>query len=560
MVLFEQIRRDSRIEGLSVRALAKRHHVHRRTVRQALASATPPPPARRVWKRTKITPFAAAIDDMLRADLTAPRKQRHTVVRILDRLVDEHGATDLTYGTVRAYVAQRRPEINAEAGRPVAEVFIAQTHQPGAEAEVDFAELWVDLPAGRTKCYLFTLRLCFSGRAVHRVFATQSQEAFLEGHIDAFTELGGIPVKHIKYDNLKSAVTTVLFGNNRRRTENDRWVLFRSHYQFDSFYCMPGVDGAHEKGGVEGEGGRFRRNHLVPVPKVASLAELNVRLAKADRADDHRRISGQVRTVGDMFAIEQQMLHPLPVEVFEPGLTMNPRVDRHARIMVRNVQYSVPARFINRRVRVILRSNEVIVFDGRTQLVRHERSSRKGSQVLVLDHYLEVLRFKPGALPGATALVPARANGSFTTVHEAFWAAARKAHGDAAGTRELIEVLLLHRHMTHADVVAGLQAALTVGASNADVVAVEARKHQTAAGGAGQRHHPVDQNAGVEQRVVSLTERRLADPAAVIAGLPTDSRPLPSVAEYDELLIRRRITPTETTTTIDVAAQKGNVS
>lgn len=157
-------------------------------------------------------------------------------------------------------------------------------------------------------------------------------------------------------------------------------------------------------------------------------------------------------------------------------------------------------------------------------------------------------------------MVQARANGSFTTVHEAFWAAARKAHGDAAGTRELIEVLLLHRHMTHADVVAGLQAALTVGASNADVVAVEARKHQTAAGGAGQRHHPVDQNGGVEQRVVSLTERRLADPAAVIAGLPTDSRPLPSVAEYDELLIRRRITPTETTTTIDVAAQKGNVS
>jgi len=37
-------------------------------------------------------------------------------------------------------------------------------------------------------------------------------------------------------------------------------------YGFDSFYCHPGVEGAHEKGGVEGEGGRFRHNHLVPVP------------------------------------------------------------------------------------------------------------------------------------------------------------------------------------------------------------------------------------------------------------------------------------------------------
>jgi transposase len=559
VVLFEQIRRDSRVEGLSVRGLAKRHGVHRRTVRQALASAVPPPPARRLWQRTKVTDFTGAIDEMLRADLSAPRKQRHTAVRILARLIDEQGATDLTYGTVRAYVAGRRPEINAEAGRPVAEVFIAQTHQPAAEAEVDFAELWVDLPPGRTKCYLFTLRLCFSGKAVHRVFATQSQEAFLEGHITAFTELGGLPTKHVKYDNLKSAVTTVLFGTDRRRTENDRWVLFRSHYQFDSFYCLPGIEGAHEKGGVEGEGGRFRRNHLVPVPNVKTLVELNVRLAKADRADDHRRIHGQVRTVGDMFAIERDMLSPLPCEGFEPGLTLNPRVDRHARIMIRNVQYSVPARLINRRVRVILRSNEVIVFDGRTEVARHERSSRKGSQILLLDHYLEVLKYKPGALPGATALVQARANGAFTNVHEAFWAAARKAHGDGPGTRELIEVLLLHRHMTHADVVAGLQAALSVGASNADVVAVEARKHQSENDGATQIQHPDAHGDVLEQRVASLTERRLADPAAVIAGLPPDPRPLPSVAAYDELLLRRRPVPSESATA-DSAVQKGNVS
>jgi transposase len=101
-MLFEQIRRDSRVEGLSVRALAKRHRVHRRTVRQALASATPPEPAR--WRRQsrRIDPFMDAIDAMLRSDLTAPRKQRHTAVRVLDRLVDEHQATGLSYSTLRA--------------------------------------------------------------------------------------------------------------------------------------------------------------------------------------------------------------------------------------------------------------------------------------------------------------------------------------------------------------------------------------------------------------------------------------------------------------------------
>ena len=63
----------------------------------------------------------------------------------------------------------------------------------GRKAEVDFADLWVDLAGVRTKVALFTLRLSYSGKAVHRVFPTQGQEAFLEGHVHAFETLGGLP-------------------------------------------------------------------------------------------------------------------------------------------------------------------------------------------------------------------------------------------------------------------------------------------------------------------------------------------------------------------------------
>ncbi len=387
--LFAAIRRDARVEELSIRELADRHRVHRRTVRQALASALPPQRKIPVRVSRRFEEHKPVIDQWLTDDLDAPRKQRHTARRVLARLMDEQGAVDVSYSTVRDYLACRRPEIAVEAGRVLAQGFVPQTHEPGGEAEVDFADLWVILRGVKTKTFLFTLRMSYSGKSVRRAFITQAQEAFLEGHVAAFTELGGTPIDKIRYDNLKAAVSRVLFG--RGREESARWTAFKSHYQFDSFYCMPGIEGAHEEGGVEGEGGRFRRNHLVPVPQVKTLAELNVRLAEADRADDHRRIHGQVRTVGDMFGIERDLLSPLPSEMFEPGLTLNPRVDRHARIMVRNIQYSVPARLINRRVRVTLRSNEVIVLDGRTEVARHERSSRKGSQILVLDHYLEVL-------------------------------------------------------------------------------------------------------------------------------------------------------------------------
>ena len=532
--LFEAIRRDHDRNGLSIRALSDKYEVHRRTVRQALASAIPPERKVPVRSAPKLDPAKPLIEAMLRQDLEAPRKQRHTARRILARLVDEHGMTELSYGSVRDYVASARPRIWAEAGRAIGEGYVPQTHEPGAEAEVDFADLWIDLAGVRTKCFLFTLRMSFSGKAVHRVFGTCGQEAFLEGHAAAFAELGGTPIEKIRYDNLKAAVSRVLFGRNR--IESARWVAFRSHYGFDSFYCHPGPEGAHEKGGVEGEGGRFRRNHLVPVPAVNTLAELNEYLIECDRRDDARRIANRTLNVGDHFAIEAPLLRPLPTEDFETGLVLTPRVDRYSRITVRQCHYSVPARLIGHRVRVILRASELIAFTGRSEVARHERATVRGTQVLVLDHYLEVLVRKPGALPGATALAQARAAGTFTTVHEAYWAAARKAHGDSGGTRALVEVLLMHRHNERDHVLAGITAALRAGALSPDAVALEIRKA---------RQH-------VEAMVLDLTER-IADRDNEPTGQPPnqlaeqlteqlterfgpDLRPLPSVEHYDDLL------------------------
>ncbi|MDH6238549.1 transposase [Cryobacterium sp. CG_9.6] len=196
--------------------------------------------------------FKSVIDEMLRQDLDAPRKQRHTARRVFARLADEEAATELSYSTVRNYVRRRRPEIDVEAGR-LPEVFIPQEHAPGAEAEVDFGEVWVVLAGVKTKCHMFTFRLSHSGKAIHRVYPTQAQEAFLEGHLDAFDDIGGIPTRHIRYDNLTDAVVKVIYGSGRQQNENQRWVLFRSHYGFDAFYCHPGIEGAHEKGGSRGK-------------------------------------------------------------------------------------------------------------------------------------------------------------------------------------------------------------------------------------------------------------------------------------------------------------------
>lgn len=221
--LFEQIRRDRRVEQLSIRELADRHGVHRRTVRQALASAAPP--LRKAYAprtRPAIDPFVEVIDSWLLDDETVPRKQRHTARRIWQRLVAEHRAV-LAEVTVSRYVARRRVEL----GLDRVQVAVPQTHPPGAEAEVDFGEFYATVAGTWFKLWMFVLRLSHSGKAFHVAFATQAQEAFLEGHVLAFEYFGAVPGR-IRYDNLKPAVVRVLRG--RDRIESERFIMLRSHY------------------------------------------------------------------------------------------------------------------------------------------------------------------------------------------------------------------------------------------------------------------------------------------------------------------------------------------
>ncbi len=168
VVLFAEIRADHRA-GMGVRAIGRKYGVHRRTVREALASPVPAPrkaPERASPARDAVAPL---IDVMLREDLDAPRKQRHTARRVWARLADEHDEHP-SYSYVARYVSRRRPEIGAERKGAAGslEGFVPQAKEPGAEAEVDFGPVTVELGGMPAACHLFAYRLSFSGMGVHR--------------------------------------------------------------------------------------------------------------------------------------------------------------------------------------------------------------------------------------------------------------------------------------------------------------------------------------------------------------------------------------------------------
>jgi transposase len=505
MEQFEQIRRDREREGLSIRALAERHGVHRRAVRQALESAVPPAKRAPVSRPApKLGAYRAVIDAWLLGDRVAPRKQRHTAKRIHQRLVDEHGA-DVAEVTVRQYVRARKREL----GWPVGDVFVPQVHAPGMEAEVDWGEAIVEFPDGPMKVHLFVMRASFSGAAFCQASLVETQQAFLELHVQAFEWFGGV-FPAIRFDNLKSAVKKVLKG--RRRVESDRFVALRSHYLFSSQFTTPGIEGAHEKGGVEGEVGRFRRNHLVPVPRVADLAELNAMLLAGCESDLQRRIDGRAQTVGEAWAIERPLLLALPAEPFDACEAAAPRVDQKSLVTIRQNRYSVPVALAGLKVSARVGAREITINHGGRVVACHERLHGKFGTSARLDHYLELLQRKPGGLEHSVALAQERGRGAWPACFDELWAALAARYGRSNAAAQLVDVMLLCREHGADRVELAVRGVLAAGAIDGRAVAVLARR---AADGSSPLPAPL---MGLEPR------------------LAAHDRPTPDLTDYDQLL------------------------
>ena len=497
--LFEQLRREHEFGIGTVAGVAAKFGVHRRMVRQALAGALPPVHRYPVRLKPKLDVVVAFIDGVLEADQRAPRKQRHTARRIFRRILTEFPGALIAESTVRNHVRERKHQI----GLIRRETFVPQSYALGHEAQVDWYEAWVDFEGERTKVQVFAMRSMASGAAFHRAYLSATQQAFLEAHEMAFAYFGGV-FRLLRYDNLASAVRKILRGH--RREETVRFVAFRSHWRFSAEFCNPAQ--GHEKGGVEGEGGYFRRNHLVPVPAMADLDALNASLLADCRADESRVLAGRIDTVGTTMNMERDHLLPCAAEGFDIAEIAFPLVDKHGCVLVKTNFYSVPVK-VGTRVEARIRPLHVEIWHAGKQIARHERCHQRCQHVLDLEHYLEVLNHKPGAFAGSKPLAQWRAAGRWPDSYDELWARLRARHGKEKGTHAMITVLLLGQEFGHDRLRTAITTTVSLGAC--DVGAVR----------------------------YLLTEARLNKPRAApidVGELARYDRPMPSVADYDMLL------------------------
>jgi hypothetical protein len=263
--------------------------------------------------------------------------------------------------------------------------------------------------------------------------------------------------------------------------ESDRFVALRSHYMFESVFCLPGKRGAHEKGGVENEVGRFRRRHLVPVPKVGSIAELNEDLEEACLVDLDRTIVGRRAPVRAMLAAERRLLGNLPRQAHCTTEEATPRVDSKAMAAVRGNRYSVPASLAGRRVRAQVGASEIDIWHDGKIVASHERLTGKHGTSAQIEHYLDLLARKPGALARSLALRQERDRGDWPECFDELWGKISERAGREEAARQMVDVLLLCREFPAGAVEMAVRGALAAGAHDGRAVALLARRSERSA-------------------------------------------------------------------------------
>jgi transposase len=497
--LFENIRREYEFGEGTISGIARKLGVHRRMVREAIRNAMPmarKKPDRPHWK---LKPFIPLIEGMLKEDGDAPRKQRHTAHRIWQRIKHEVSGCEISERSIRKYVHKRRLDL----GLMGSETCVPQSYPWGSEAQVDWYEAYADLGGERTHLQVFEMRSMAGGGSFHRAYQRATQQAFLEGHELAFKRFGGV-FKRLRYDNLKSAVKKILQGH--RREETSRFIAFRSHWKFEAVFCTPGE--GHEKGGIEGEGGYFRRNHLVPVPQARDLEDLNEQILAACYEDEQRRIAGRDMTVGQAILAEKEHLLPLAEEGFDLAEVSFPKTDGMGRVKVRTNFYSVPIR-VGLEVQAKIYASHVDLWHEGKCVAHHERCYSRLQEILDLEHYLEPLEHKPGAFAGSKPLEQWRQKGRWPASYDRIWEQLMIRNGRQDGTRRMIELLQLGKTHGYETLRQAVESALDMGSCDVSTVQYLMTAKQLDR----DRPEPID-----------------------VGSLSCYERPLPVITHYDQLL------------------------
>ena len=449
--LYLKVRRAVMIDGMSRRSAARFYGINRKTVDKMLAFPAPPEHGRSgVSYRRKLSGFTETIDQILEDDRSVHAKQRHTAVRIFERLRDGHGFTG-GITIVRDYVAGAKLRSR--------EVYIPLSHKPG-HAQVDFGEADGIIGGKLVRFHYFCMDLPHSDAPFIKAYPAEVAEAFCDGHVAAFAFFGGIPIS-ILYDNTKLAVAQILGDGKRERSR--MFSTLQSHYLFEDKFGRPGK--GNDKGKVEGLVGYVRRHFMVPMPVADSFDAMNARFVEQCMERRHAVLRGHSENIETRMQADLAAFMSLPAVPFDPCHIVTGRASSMSLVRYRTNDYSVPTAYAHQEVVIKGYVDRVAVICRGEQIAVHPRSYEREDFIANPLHYLALLEQKPRALDQAAPLdgwVLAEPMHRIRRLMEA--------RSGKEGRREFIQVLRLCERFEQSLVEWAVAHALDLGAISFDAV------------------------------------------------------------------------------------------
>jgi transposase len=459
--LYAKVRRAVMVDGLSQREAARRFGVHRNTIMKMMQYSIPPGYRRRERPLSKkLGPHQLWIDDILVRDRSVHKKQRHTAMRLFERLRDEMGYTGC-YTLVREYVGLALLRSR--------EMFIPLSHAPG-HAQADFGEADGYIGGKKVRFHYFCLDLPHSDGCFVKAYPAETAEAFCDGHVSGFAFFGGVPLS-ILYDNTRLAVAKIIKSDGGRitgRTRSQMFAELQSHYLFDDRFGRPAK--GNDKGKVEGLVGYCRRNFMTPLPVATSFEALNVMFEDACRKRQRAILRGETTSIHDRMQADLAAFMPLPVAPYDACHKVTTRVTSLSLVRYRNNDYSVPTRFGHREVLVKGYVDRVEIACADEIIAVHNRSYETADFIYNPLHYLALLEHKTRALDQAAPLEGwhlAECVHRLRRLLELRNGTQKLGH---PGRREFIQVLRLMETFHQHQVEQAISEALSLGAISFDAV------------------------------------------------------------------------------------------
>ncbi|WP_435548306.1 IS21 family transposase [Desulfobacterium sp. N47] len=381
--------------------------------------------------------------------LHVKKKQRYTAAFIFKELGRQgiYSGTERSMRAIVKEIRKRRKTDNQQSFLPLSFV-------PGSSIQIDHGEADCVIGGHRVTGYLFVGSL--PGLAIRycQMYPIKSQEAWGEFHERVFRFFNGV-FSTVTYDNDTVLIKEVL-GDEHRQTNFS--LGLEEHYLFDSIFCNIGK--GNEKGAVENAVGYCRRNYLAGLPEYKTWAELNSdlenRCRKSIENGRHYRTDVCLKELLNQAAENMMPLQPEKRWVkWDIG-----KVNSYQVVIFDKHWYSVPERFVGSAVDIAAGVFTIDIYHDNQLIASHSRKYLKGEDSLHLDHYLDQLFRKPGALWDCAAVLKHSFESDLISLWNRLYSRMEKRQANL----EFIQILLLRRKYSRDDYITAIRLALAYGA------------------------------------------------------------------------------------------------